>query len=99
MWFDVGKQVGGSGRRLSGFETLVSYMIEFLALFGLWRARGDLSAWFLFLVITLGAVALGLVVGNVGALYRLRYPFWALLIIFGAGGVDYLFRRKAMAAN
>jgi len=98
MWFDVGKQVGGSGRRLSGFETLVSYMIEFLALFGLWRARGNLSAWFLFLVITLGAVALGLVVGNVGALYRLRYPFWTLLIVFGASGADYLIRRRSKPA-
>jgi hypothetical protein len=99
LWIGAGKQVGGSGRMLSGFETLMSYMIECLALFGLWRARKDLSAWFVFLVITLGAVALGLVVGNIGALYRLRYPFWALLIIFGAAGVQYFFRRKAMAAN
>src|SRR5258706_13813096 len=99
MWIGTGKQVGGSGRMLSGFETLVSYMIECLALFGLWRARKDLSAWFVFLVITLGAVALGLVVANIGALYRLRYPFWALLIIFGAAGVKYFFRREVMAAN
>jgi len=99
MWFGPGKQVGGSGRMLSGFETLVSYMIECLALFGLWRARKDLTAWFVFLVITLGAVALGLVVANIGALYRLRYPFWALLIIFGAAGVQYFFRREVMAAN
>ncbi len=99
MWFGPGKQVGGSGRMLSGFETLVSYMIECLALFGLWRARKNLSAWFVFLVITLGAVALGLVVANIGALYRLRYPFWALLIIFGAAGVQYFFRREVMAAN
>lgn len=98
MWFGAGKQVGGGGRRLSGFETLVSYVIECLALFGLWRARRDLSAWFLFLVITLGAVALGLVVGNVGALYRLRYPFWILLIIFGASSADYLIRRRSKPA-
>jgi hypothetical protein len=98
MWFDVGKQVGGNGRRLSGFETLVSYMIECLALFGLWRARWDLSAWFLLLVIALGVVALGLVVANIGALYRLRYPFWTLLIVFGASGVDYLIRRRSKSA-
>jgi hypothetical protein len=99
MWIGSGKQVGGSGRKLSGFETLLSYMIECLALFGLWRARKDLAAWFVFLVITLGAVSLGLVVANIGALYRLRYPFWALLIVFGAAGVQYFFRRKAWAAN
>jgi len=99
MWFGAGKQVGGSGRLLSGFETLLSYVIECLALFGLWRARRDLSVWFVFLVVTLGAVALGLVVANIGALYRLRYPFWALLIVLGAGGADYLLWRRGKAAS
>ncbi len=99
MWFGTGKQVGGSGRLLSGFETLLSYMIECLALFGLWRARKDISAWFVFLVVTMGAVALGLVVGNIGALYRLRYPFWALLLVLGAGGADYLLWRRGRAAS
>jgi len=42
MWIGTGKQVGGGGRMLSGFETLLSYMIECLALFGLWRG---LSSW------------------------------------------------------
>ena len=85
----------GSGRRLAGFETLLSYVIECLALFGLWRARRNLSAWLLFLVITLGAMSLGLVVGNIGALYRLRYPFWVLLVVVGASGADCLIRHIA----
>jgi hypothetical protein len=31
----------------------------------------------------------------------LRYPFWILLIVCGAGGADYLFwrRSKALSAN
>jgi hypothetical protein len=95
MWLGAGRQVGGGGRRLAGFETLLSYVIECLALFGLWRARRNLSAWLLFLVITLGAMSLGLVVGNIGALYRLRYPFWLLLIVVGASGADCLIRRRA----
>ncbi len=99
MWLGAGKQVGGSGRRLAGFETVLSYVIECLALFGLWRARRDLSVWFVFLVITLGVIALGLVVANIGALYRLRYPFWSLLIVLGAGGADYLIRRRGMTAS
>ena len=36
-------------------------------------------------------MGLGLVVNNIGALYRLRYPFWVMLVIVGAGGVTYLF--------
>lgn len=99
MWLEGGKQVGTSGRLLSGFETLLSYMVECLALVGLWRARKHVSAWFLFLVITLGALALGLVVANIGALFRLRYPFWALLIVCGAGGADYLFRSRAKVVS
>ena len=37
------------------------------------------------------SVGLGLVVRNVGTLYRLRYPFWVLLAILGAGGAAHLF--------
>lgn len=99
MWSGTGKQVGAGGRLLSGFETLLTYVIECLALFGLWRGRKHLVAWFLFLIATLGTLALGLVVTNIGALYRLRYPFWVLLVVLGAGGADYLVRRKAVAAS
>jgi len=93
MWLSAGKQVGFSGRVISGIEMLLTYMIESLALFGLWSARKNLSAWFLVIVIGLGATALGLVVNNMGAMYRLRYPFWALLVILGAGGISFLFGR------
>jgi hypothetical protein len=86
MWFSAGKQVGAGGRLLSGFETALTYMIECLALFGLWSKRKHLAAWLLFLVAALGAVSLGLIVTNIGALYRLRYPFWVLLVVLGAGG-------------
>jgi hypothetical protein len=90
MWLSPGKQVGSGGRLLSGFETVLTYVIECLALFGLWRGRKHLVAWFLFLIATLGALALGLVVINIGALYRLRYPFWVLLVVLGAGGASKL---------
>jgi hypothetical protein len=86
MWLAAGKQIGSSGRLLSGFETVLTYVIECFALIGLWRRRDLLTSWFLFLTATLGAVALGLIVNNMGALYRLRYPFWILLVVLGAGG-------------
>jgi phosphoglycerol transferase MdoB-like AlkP superfamily enzyme len=56
----------------------------------LWRARRELSAWFLVVFIGTGILALGLAVNNVGALYRFRYPFWILMVILGAGGIDLL---------
>jgi putative peptidoglycan lipid II flippase len=98
MWFQTGRQVGSSGRLLAGMETLITYMIECLALFGIWRARRSLSAWFLMVFVALGVVALGLAVNNVGTLYRLRYPFWILMVILGAGGID-LFRRTFLKAK
>jgi len=98
MWFQSGALVGIGGRLLAGIETTMTYVIECLALFGLWRARWKLSAWFLTVFALLGAVALGLAVNNIGALYRLRYPFWILIVILGAGGVEQ-FRRTVLKAK
>ncbi len=99
MWLGAGTQVGESGRFVSGFEMILTYMIECLALIGLWRERKHPAAWLLFVVAALGAISLGLIVTNIGALYRLRYPFWVLLVILGAAGAIYLGRRKAVTAG
>jgi hypothetical protein len=93
MWLKMGRQVGSGGRLVSGFETLFTYVIESMALFGLWWRRRSLAAWLLVIVIGLGAVALGLVVNNMGAMYRLRYPFWVLMVVMGAGGLTFLWHR------
>ena len=93
MWWKAGRQVGHGGRLLSGMETLLTYVIEGLALFGLWLGRRKLAAWFLFIFAGLGALSLGIAVNNIGALYRLRYPFWVMLVILGAGGAVGLLRQ------
>jgi glycosyltransferase involved in cell wall biosynthesis len=90
MWYVPGAKLGISARVLSGLETLLIYFVELMALLGIWRARKKLSAWYLFLVVSAGIVALGLVVPNVGALYRFRYSFWMLFIVLGAGGAHYV---------
>lgn len=95
MWFQTGRLVGFGGRLLAGIETFLTYVIECLALFGFWRARRRLSAWFLAVFVVLGAVSLGLAVNNIGALYRLRYPFWMMIVVLGAGGLDH-FRRTVL---
>lgn len=95
LWLRAGREVGTGGRLVSGFETLLTFMLECVGLFGLWRARRSLAAWFLFVFLAIGAVALGLAVNNMGALYRLRYTFWILMVILGAGGIDQ-FRRTLL---
>jgi hypothetical protein len=87
MWFAAGGRVGVPGRLLSGIETFVMYVIEALALVGFWQSRQRLSAWLLLLISLACLAALGLVVINVAALYRMRYVFWMLLILLGAHGV------------
>lgn len=76
------------------------YVVEALALVGLWRGRWRLSVWLLLSVALMGIVALGLVVVNVGALYRLRYFFLILMIILAAEGaaqaLDWYRREPAM---
>ena len=86
MWLVSGVHVGSSGRLLSGFEMLAMYVVEGFALVGFWRARRRLSTCYLGLVVATGIVALGLVVINIGALYRLRYIFLILLIVLAAEG-------------
>lgn len=64
-----------------------------LALFCIWREPRNLSSWLLLLIVVFGVTALGLVVSNVGTLYRFRYLFWMLLIILGAKGLGHVLAR------
>lgn len=89
-WFAYSPRVGMTGKSISAVETLIMYAVQILAVVGLFQARHSLSAWLLFLIAAIGVTTLGLVVANVGALYRQRYVFWFLFIILGARGGIYL---------
>ncbi len=91
LWLGSGAQVGRSGRLLAGAETLVMYVGYFLIAISLWMRRGKLAVWFLISIASAGVVALSLVVINVGTLYRLRFPFWILLIVVAVNGGFELF--------
>ncbi|HEY0379761.1 MAG TPA: hypothetical protein VGC87_22770 [Pyrinomonadaceae bacterium] len=93
-WLGAGARVGNAGRLLSGAETLVIYLCQLLALIAIWRDPRSLSSWLLLLIIIFGVTALGLVVSNVGTLYRFRYLFWMLLIILGAKGLENVLTRQ-----
>jgi len=85
MWFEEGT-LGFSTRLLSGLETLTMYGIMFFAAIGFWHKRRSFVVWYLLAVAFIGAVTLGLVVVNIGALYRMRYAYWMFLVVIGAGG-------------
>lgn len=89
-WLGAGAKVGRAGRILSGLEMLAMYLVYAWVGVAMWRRKEQLSMWFLLLV-TIGALlALSIVTANLGALYRLRYPFWMLLIILGVVGASEL---------
>ena len=87
MWAQSGNN-GLATRIVSGIETLVMYFLYVAVGLCVWRERCNGKMWLLFLVATMGILALGLVVVNAGALYRLRYVFWILLIILGSRGLE-----------
>ena len=64
------------------------YVIGLLALLAVLRPPHRLAALLLLSITILGVTLLGLVVPNIGALYRFRYVFWVLLIILGAKGFE-----------
>ncbi|HXS02759.1 MAG TPA: hypothetical protein VN724_19460 [Pyrinomonadaceae bacterium] len=83
MWIEVGS-FGRAHRVLSGVETFAMYFLYLAAALCVWRERRNLKMWLLLLVATTGMVALGLVVVNAGALFRIRYVFWMMLIVLAA---------------
>lgn len=86
MWVEAGS-FGHAPRLLSGLETLVMYFIYLVAGLCVWRERRNLKMWLVFLVATSGMLALGLVVVNAGALFRIRYVFWMMLIVLATRGM------------
>jgi hypothetical protein len=87
MWFTTGSQNGRIGRVIGGVETFALYIIEAMALVGIWRRRREPAVWWLCIVAILGITALGLVVTNIGAIFRLRYIFVMLVVMLGAEGI------------
>ena len=101
-WLSAGKEVGLAGRLLSGAEMLAAYVIDLLALFGVWRGRHRLTTWLLFCITLFGVTTLGLGLINVGALYRMRYGFFVLLIMLGMYGLTQIrpsIRDRAVAGE
>jgi hypothetical protein len=98
MWFGAGHNVGLLGRLLSGLEMSLTYLIEALAFVFVWRRRRCLETWLLLLTTTTGVLALGMVVVNIGTLYRMRYPFWILTVIMAAPIITHYFSRTSNEA-
>jgi 4-amino-4-deoxy-L-arabinose transferase-like glycosyltransferase len=85
MWFEVGT-VGRMARVVAGIETLIMYLFYIPAAVCVWKQRRNLKLWLVFLFALTGLIGLGFVVANVGALFRLRYVFWIMMILLAVKG-------------
>jgi hypothetical protein len=87
MWFGVGT-VGRTPRILAGLETLVMYFFYIPAGVCVWRQRKNLRMWLVLLFALTSMIGLGFVVANVGALFRLRYVFWMMIVVLAMKGIE-----------
>jgi len=97
MWTKRGVQVGLAGRLLAGVEMAVLYVLLGLAAFEVFYDRKQLPVLFLFTVASIGCIVLGYVVVNVGALYRMRYGYFILLIVLAARGFQLVRERLTVS--
>jgi putative peptidoglycan lipid II flippase len=93
MWFTPGVKVGLTGRVVTGVEMLGLYLMFALACLNVFRERRNLLVWFLFGGSVFASLALAYVVENVGALYRMRYPYYIPIILLAVASLSSL-RKK-----
>ncbi len=93
MWFQEGAMYGKTGRIIAGLETLIMYLFILLACIAFIKNLSE-PIIFVSLSIFTAFLAFGLTVINVGAIYRLRYAFWILLIILGVKGLLFVLNKK-----
>lgn len=94
MWLAPAPIAGRAARFVTGAETFLFYLLALAAVICAYVERRNFSTWFLLLVALVNIVALGLIVTNIGSLFRLRYVFWMLIIIMGARGAIILLHSK-----
>lgn len=99
LWLSEGKSFGRSGRIFAAIETFLIYILAGFALVAAYRNYRSVYFWLIALSFGLGVTALGLIVTNLGALYRMRYFFWFLLILLGVEGVMRCYPKITPADN
>lgn len=88
MWFTENPERATSrGMRLiSGGETLLSYIFLLGLPIFIWRKRNSPSLWATFVMCASMLIVYAMIVPNIGALYRFRYPYFMPIVCFGLAG-------------
>ena len=94
MWFNASGTVGLMGRMLAGLETALMYVAFVMAAMCFIRNWRNPGLWILGVFALGGMLLLGLVVINVGTLFRLRYVFWFAALIPAVNTCVHYYRRQ-----
>jgi len=96
QWFEAGRSVAGSlMRRIAIFEMVVTYFSFMFLPYAIWYWRKNIEIWMVFIFCGLMMLSYGLVICNVGTLYRMRYPYITILIALGIAGFITLLEQTA----
>lgn len=95
MWFDKGSSEPYTVmRRVSGLEMTIAY-ISFLGLLLVaWYKRNKIEFWVILIFCLAIIVSQGLVVANIGTLYRFRYGPFMMLVCLGWTGLLHIMDQR-----
>lgn len=73
-------------RRISALEMLITYFALIFLFYAIWHWRKRIEIWVISLFCISNLLINGLILCNVGTLYRMRYPFITTLVALGLAG-------------
>jgi hypothetical protein len=87
QWFSQGSTAANSFmRRISAFEMMVIYFSLIFLPFAIWYWRKHLEFWIIFIFCFSMMLVYGLVICNIGTLYRMRYGYITTFAALGIAG-------------
>jgi len=87
QWFASGSCAANSlMRRISVFEMTVVYFALIFLPYGIWLWRKRIEIWIISIFCIYMMLVYGLVVCNIGSLYRMRYVYITILVALGIAG-------------
>jgi hypothetical protein len=73
-------------RKISAFEMIIVYFALIFLPYAIWHWRKRIEIWIIFIFCTYMMLILGLVICNIGTLYRMRYVYITVLAGLGIAG-------------
>jgi len=73
-------------RKIATLEMMVVYFVLIFLFYAIWHWRKRIEIWIIFIFCASMMLVYGLVICNIGTLYRMRYVYITTLVAFGIAG-------------